>query len=128
MDSSKENYMANDILMIEETKSHQPNLTPWMMAGFMAFTLVAPEQTFASDVVPSKPVTEVVSYRTDNKIGRSQKKTRRRHSKEGYMTDQQWQEYFDARDNDEPILSDTPILGTEEDFKQIHTGRTIKEV
>ena len=128
MDSSKENYMANDILMIEETKSHQPNLTPWMMAGFMAFTLVAPEQTFASDVVPSKPATEVVSYRTDNKIGRSQKKIRRRHSKEGYMTDQQWQEYFDTRDNDEPAaVPDTPVLGTE-DFKKIHTGRIIKDV
>ena len=128
MDSSKENYMANDILMTEETKSHQSNLTPWMMAGFMAFTLVGPEQTFASDVVPSKPATEVVSYGTSDNVGRSQKKNRRRHSKEGYMTEQQWKDYFDARDNGEPTPSDNLILGTEDDFKQIHSGRIIKDV
>lgn len=92
------------------------------------YTSVATEQTLASDVVPSKPSTEAVSYGTANKVGRSQKKNRRRHSKEGYMTEQQWQDYFDARGDDEPSPSDNLIPGTEEEFKQIHSGRTIKDV
>ena len=39
-----------------------------------------------------------------------------RHSKEGYMTDQEWKEYFE----DKPPVCDNSIDCTEEEFKQIH--------
>lgn len=74
------------------------------------------------------PATETAYYETVQNVVRPQKKIRRRHSKEGYMTEQQWQDYFDERDNGEPTLSDNPILGTEEGFKQIPSGRIIKDM
>lgn len=71
----------------------------------------------------SEAVTNVI-----NDSAHKPKKTHHKRSKEGYMTEQQWQDYFEDRDNGEPALSDTHTLGTEDEFKQIHSGRTIKDV
>lgn len=73
------------------------------------------------------PVTETVSNSSDDDVCKPQKKLRNRHSKEGYMTEQQWQDYFDARDKGGLIPPNTHILGSEEDFIQIHSSRSIKE-
>ena len=53
---------------------------------------------------------------TEDEIPHEPKK---RHSKEGYMTDQEWKEYFE----DKPTVCDNSIDCTEEEFKQIHTGK-----